>query len=194
MALPVRVQRGQAADPFTLARNDFDTMISRLFGEGREGGPLGALNTYGVDIREDDEHIYVEADLPGFRKEDVQVLLENDTLTIIAERREETTAQPEGRQHQRQGGGDTQQGQQTQQGGQGQQRQQRQQQQQQQGRSAEGNGQYLLRERRIERVVRSFTLPPNVDDQNVQATLENGVLRIVLDKREDAKPRRVQIS
>ena len=190
MALPVRVERGRTADPFTLSRNDFDTMISRLLGEGPEGSPLASLANYGVDIREDEDHIYVEADLPGFRKEDVDISLENGTLTIIAEHREEKT-EPEARQQEAQrpqGQGTQQQGQQ----GQGQQRQANQQ--QQQSRSPQPNGQYLLRERRIQRVVRSFTLPPNVDEQNVQATLENGVLRIILSKRDDAKPRRVQIS
>jgi HSP20 family molecular chaperone IbpA len=190
MALPVRVERGRAADPFTLSRNDFDTMISRLLGEGPEGGPLASLANFGVDIREDEDHIYVEADLPGFRKEDVDISLENGTLSIIAEHREERT-EPEDRQQEgqrAQGQGGQPQGQEAQ----GQQRQSKQQ--QQQARSPQPNGQYLLRERRIQRVVRSFTLPPNVDEQNVQATLENGVLRITLNKRDDAKPHRVQIT
>jgi HSP20 family protein len=43
-----------------------------------------------VDVREDVDHIYVEAELPGFAKDDVNVTLENQTLTISAERKEQT--------------------------------------------------------------------------------------------------------
>jgi HSP20 family protein len=40
---------------------------------------------------------------------------------------------------------------------------------------------------------RSFTLPPTVQTENVTAEFENGVLRLVLAKREEAKPRRIEI-
>jgi HSP20 family protein len=40
---------------------------------------------------------------------------------------------------------------------------------------------------------RSFTLPPTVSSDNVDAVFENGVLRLNLAKREEAKPRRIQI-
>ncbi len=40
---------------------------------------------------------------------------------------------------------------------------------------------------------RSFTLPPTVSSENVNAVFENGVLRLTLAKREEAKPRRIEI-
>ena len=40
---------------------------------------------------------------------------------------------------------------------------------------------------------RSFTLPPTVQSENAQAEFENGVLRLILAKREEAKPRRIEI-
>ena len=40
---------------------------------------------------------------------------------------------------------------------------------------------------------RSFTLPPTVRSENAQAEFENGVLRLTLAKREEAKPRRIEI-
>jgi HSP20 family protein len=40
---------------------------------------------------------------------------------------------------------------------------------------------------------RSFTLPPTVSSENAQAEFENGVLRLTLAKREEAKPRRIEI-
>jgi HSP20 family protein len=40
---------------------------------------------------------------------------------------------------------------------------------------------------------RSFTLPPTVRSENANAEFENGVLRLTLAKREEAKPRRIEI-
>jgi HSP20 family protein len=40
---------------------------------------------------------------------------------------------------------------------------------------------------------RSFTLPTTVSSENAQAEFENGVLRLKLAKREEAKPRRIEI-
>jgi HSP20 family protein len=40
---------------------------------------------------------------------------------------------------------------------------------------------------------RSFTLPPTVSSENVSAEFENGVLHLTLAKREEAKPRRIEI-
>lgn len=40
---------------------------------------------------------------------------------------------------------------------------------------------------------RSFNLPATVDQEKVQASMENGVLRIRLPKREESKPRQIQI-
>jgi HSP20 family protein len=40
---------------------------------------------------------------------------------------------------------------------------------------------------------RSFTLPPTVSAENVDAEFENGILRLTMAKREEAKPRRIEI-
>ena len=40
---------------------------------------------------------------------------------------------------------------------------------------------------------RSFTLPPTVSSENVDAVFENGILRLTMAKREEAKPRRIEI-
>ncbi len=55
-------------------------------------------------------------------------------------------------------------------------------------------GDYLLNERRYRRFLRSFTLPPTVDDRKVDAKLAEGVLHITLNKREETKPRKIQVS
>jgi HSP20 family protein len=52
--------------------------------------------------------------------------------------------------------------------------------------------------RRIERItgrfLRRFTLPESVDAENVKATGKNGVLEIVIPKREAAKPRKITVN
>src|SRR5437016_815750 len=88
MALPTRVYRGTYADPYEGAQREFDTLLSRFFGgQSADGGER--LAPYAVDVREDADHFYVEAELPGFRKDDVDVTLENQQLTISAERKEQ---------------------------------------------------------------------------------------------------------
>jgi HSP20 family protein len=42
--------------------------------------------------------------------------------------------------------------------------------------------------------MRSFTLPNNVDRENIRAKFRNGLLEIEMPKREDAKPRQIRIS
>lgn len=178
MAMSMQLERGRSANPFEIVRQDFNDMLGRVLGRGllrngSETDPLALLTNFGVDIREDPNHVYVEADLPGFRKEDVEVTLENGTLTISAGRREvgegpERQANQTGQLQQNQSEAQT--------------------------RPAPNSADYLLRERRYQRFLRSFTLPTSVEEQNVQARLEDGVLKITLNKREETKPKRIAIS
>src|SRR5438105_4293779 len=176
MALPTRVSRGmQQSEPYESWQREFDTALNRFFG-GREGDGGTYLALYGVDVREDADHIYVEAELPGFRKDDVDITLENNTLTISAERSIEEQW-PQQQQEGQEGHGSGKQGKS---------------QHQQQQIESRPQGDYLLRERRYSRFQRSFTLPPTVDEQTVNAKLNDGVLTITLNKREETKPRKVQ--
>ncbi len=146
MALPTRVNRALAIDPFEGLQRDFESMLGRVL-NNRDGGAT-RLAPYGVDVREDPDHFYVEAELPGFKKDDIDITLENQTLTITAERRE----------------------------------------------SADKKGELLLNERRYMRFQRSFTLPPTISEQSVDAKLENGLLEITLNKREETKPRKISVN
>jgi HSP20 family protein len=49
-------------------------------------------------------------------------------------------------------------------------------------------------ERRYGRFSRSFTLPNSVDSEHVQADYENGVLKIKLTKRAEAKPKQIKVN
>jgi len=148
MALPTRVNRAVQYDPFEFVQREFDNALGRyISGRGNDGGRLAP---YGVDVREDADHIYVEAELPGFKKEEVDITMENQTLTITAERKEQQKENPQ--------------------------------------------QDWLLNERRYTRFQRSFTLPPTVDEQTVNAKLVDGVLTITLNKREESKPRKISVS
>ncbi len=145
--LPVRVMHNM--DPFESLHRDFDSMLGRFLG-GREAEG-NWMAPYGVDIREDADHIYVEAELPGYKKEEVEITLENQTLTIAAERRPRET------------------------------------------KSKDGEQTLLLQERRYSRFLRSFTLPPTVNESKCDAKLQDGVLMITLDKREESKPKKITV-
>jgi HSP20 family molecular chaperone IbpA len=147
MSLPTRVQRNILADPFEAAQREFD-LLNRFFGGSNQNDGGQRLAPYGVDIREDADHLSVEAELPGFKKDEVEITLENQTLTISAEHKADRDRR---------------------------------------------QGDMLLHERRYSRFLRSFTLPPTVDEKSVDAKLADGVLTITLKKREETKPRKVQV-
>src|ERR1044071_5372525 len=85
--LPTRVARQSNGDPIEAFHREFGAALGRFFGGG-DGGTV-RWAPFGVDVREDADHIYVEAELPGFKKDDIDVTLENQTLTITAERQSE---------------------------------------------------------------------------------------------------------
>ena len=62
-------------DPFRLMAD----MEREFFGERKSG-------SFNTDIRETNTEYVLEADLPGFNKEDIHVDISADTLTISAER------------------------------------------------------------------------------------------------------------
>ena len=95
MALPMRSQGGHTHDPFAHMHREFDNLLGDFF--GRNGGrESNYLAPYAVDVREDADHIFVEAELPGFKKEEVDITLENQVLTIAAERKQAKDEQKKG--------------------------------------------------------------------------------------------------
>ncbi len=90
-----------------------------------------------VDIKENKKGFLVEAELPGIKKEEIGVELENNLLTISVEHKEEIN---------------------------------------------EDNEKYIRKERRYGTMKRSFVVE-NVDDENISAKFENGILSLVLSKK-----------
>ena len=130
------------ADPFDLLHRDFDRMLSRYIGDDEM--PM-ATASYPMDVWEDDDHLFVSAELPGFTRDQVNVTMENGVLTISAERKPDEYKTPH------------------------------------------------LTERRYTRVQRSMNLPISVDENKVDAKLDSGVLTLKLSKREEVKPRKIEV-
>ena len=63
--------------------DELEEMQRRFFGEN-------AIREFKTDIRDNGESFMLEAELPGFKKEEIAVNIEGDTLTIRAERSENT--------------------------------------------------------------------------------------------------------
>jgi HSP20 family protein len=65
--------------------NRLDSLFDRVFGDG--GFLSQAWPTLPLAMWEDDDHIYIEADVPGVSENDVEVTFQNGMLFIRGERR-----------------------------------------------------------------------------------------------------------
>ncbi|MFQ5491505.1 MAG: Hsp20/alpha crystallin family protein [Phycisphaerae bacterium] len=120
--------------------------LTRSLGASDAG--LAGPNGFRVDVREEDDRYVVQADLPGFSRDAVEVTFENGVLTISGEVRSDQQQQDET---------------------------------------------FHLRERRYGRVSRSFAMPEEVDTDNIQATMADGVLTVTLTKTPAAQPRKITV-
>jgi HSP20 family protein len=124
----------------------FSTNLTRGFGE--EGIGRGAWIP-SVDIFENKDQIVLEAELPGMKREDFELTIENNVITLRGERRFE---------------------------------------------KQDDTDNYHRVERSYGSFTRSFTLPQSVSAEGATAEYANGVLRVALPKREEAKSRRIEIT
>ncbi len=68
--------------PNGLAKNYFDNMVDRLFsGEGVDWS-----GSYRTHMYEGKDNLYLEVDLPGFKRDGIEMTLEKDVLSIAAKR------------------------------------------------------------------------------------------------------------
>ena len=74
-----RGNRVSVYDPFRM----FDEMERSLFG----GGSHQAVSAFRTDVTDTGDAFVLDAELPGFKKEDIKIDVENDCLTISAERK-----------------------------------------------------------------------------------------------------------
>jgi HSP20 family protein len=102
-----------------------------------------------VDVYEDENSIQLRVEIPGLEEKDIDIQLENNTLTVRGERNFEKEDKQEN---------------------------------------------FHRIERRYGSFTRSFTLPGTVDPADVQADYDQGVLKIRLAKRAEAKPKQIRVN
>jgi len=77
---------------------DVDRFFDDAWGAARKtSSNVGAFFTPRVDIKEHDGHYEITAELPGVKKEDLNITLEEGILTIDAETRQESREESEGK-------------------------------------------------------------------------------------------------
>ncbi len=136
-------------DPFRDMEN-LHSEINKLFaGTSRGNRDAGMASwTPNVDIYEDAETVRIHTELPGMKKEDVKLSVEDGVLTIKGERKFE---------HENR------------------------------------KGNYHRIERSYGMFERAFTLPTTVEPERIEASMKDGILEIVIPKREEVKPKEIEI-
>ncbi|ACD89842.1 heat shock protein Hsp20 [Chlorobium limicola DSM 245] len=116
----------------------------RLFDDIWSGTQMPSTNApaFKVDISEDETAFHIDAELPGLEKEQIALNIEDDVLTIKAERKQE---------------------------------------------SEEKKKDYHRIERSYGSFSRSFNLGEMIDQDNIGADFENGVLHVTLPKAAPVK-------
>ncbi|MGF1534394.1 MAG: Hsp20/alpha crystallin family protein [Bernardetiaceae bacterium] len=130
---------------FNRTQDDFFPSLSRIFEEFMPNASTTAVPA--VNVKETDTDFEVELAAPGLKKENFQISLDENVLTISSERQQ---IQQDEKAH------------------------------------------YSRREFSYQSFARSFTLPEIVDQENIQARYEDGVLYLRLPKlnQEEVKKRR----
>src|ERR1700730_5807366 len=100
-----------------------------------------------VDIYEDEHNIVLKIEVPGIDEKDIDVRVQNNTLTVHGERKMEKEEKEEN---------------------------------------------FRRVERQYGSFTRSFTLPSSVDPEQVSADYDQGVLKIKLAKKAEAKPKQIK--
>jgi len=128
---------------------EWDTPIARFFGEMRgDSDPQREAWAPAVDLKETDQAYTLKADLPGMKKDDITVSVEEDVVTLRGDRHEEET---------------------------------------------KDEGGFHRIERRHGSFQRAFRIPGGVDASNVTAHYKDGVLQLTMPKREEVKPKQIDV-
>lgn len=140
--------QGTGLVPVFGLRREIDRLFDDAFG-GR-GGPSWAP---AVDVSENSNEITLDVELPGIDPEQVELSIDNGTLTVRGEKRENRKEKND---------------------------------------VGEG-GYYHVIERSYGSFVRTFQLPQGIDENQVSAEFNNGVLEIRIPKAALPQPKRVEI-
>lgn len=86
------VIRWRPARDMQAMRNEINRLVSEFVGNGKEneGGKWQGSCSPAVDMYESEQALMLKAELPGFSKDDVQVEIKDNVLTIKGERKRES--------------------------------------------------------------------------------------------------------
>jgi len=140
-------------DPFqelNLITNRMNRLFQDTWGQGSTDESLTTSSFVPpVDIYEDEQNLTLKIEFPGIEQKDIDVRLENNTLTVRGERKFEKEEKEEN---------------------------------------------FHRLERRYGSFYRAFTLPNTVDADSVKADYDNGVLKVTLAKKAEAKPKQIKVN
>ena len=125
--------------------------VNNLFREMNDGdSPLTTASFVpAVDIYEDSKKVVLKLEVPGIEEKDLDIRVENNTLTVKGERKFEKEEKEEN---------------------------------------------FHRIERRYGTFYRAFTLPSTVDTEHVQASYQNGILKLELSKKPEAQPKQIKVN
>jgi len=147
--------------------NDFDRYVESFFGDSVLSPASKVLSRMpAVDIRETEKAYVMDMELPGYSEKEIEIHVDGSNLSIVAKRENAAEKKEENAST-----GDATEDQNT----------------------AKDQGVWLLRERRISSVSRSFKLPQNADPEEVSAVFKNGILTLEVKKRTEAQKRVIQV-
>jgi HSP20 family protein len=173
-ASPVSAYRPRSIDDQVgrLVENMFEDLISAMMPySGLASLDQDGTVTPRLNIVETDKTYEVEAEIPGIRKDDVKISVENRRVMIEAQEKREIGSSDAGTV---QGAGAAQGSAQVPQ-------------------QTSGSMPESYRERSLRRYQASFTLPVEVDDAGAQAKLDNGILMLTLPKKQPSQGKQLTI-
>ncbi len=159
----------------------FDSLFNRYAGHPIFGTDCATSAVPRVDVLEDEKSYTLEMELPGRSEDGVDIQIEKGTLTISSREdvAEDSVASDAGKSTEGGADADSHSDSDAVSG----------------SVSGAGTGKkYLLRERRLSEFSRSFGLPEDVDAENVTASFRNGVLSVVMGRKEKPLPRKISIT
>lgn len=86
------LQRTNAAHPIHRLRDEMEQLFGTLMEDTPLFGSAGARVFPALNLWEDDQNLYAEAELPGLKMDAVEVFVMGDELTLKGERSEEEKA------------------------------------------------------------------------------------------------------
>lgn len=132
-----------------LIRFDYPRMFDNLLQDFVVGDFTSAVKSFpAIDVAEHENEFVLLAEMPGVKKEDLKLTVENNALTLSGVRKPYEIPQ---------------------------------------------DARVLLNEVRVRDFSRSIEFPSDVEVDKIAAELQNGLLRVVLPKAEEAKPKQIEV-